>query len=550
MARRDCLRGYIIVNRLFTPHLQRYALRVLFGAGVILWTMLGKPSPKPASLHILIITFLLYATVVFVWEQGWRGLRKEHQAFVIVDILFVGILIVLSGGARSEMYLLLYFVVAMRAPYRSWTQAFMIPGVATLVGIVAVGQTFRETHWFDFIVRILLLWFLAIILRVIGLRSVTEKERSDKLTRELSSTHDEVRRYTAALEKANADKEKRLADITLLHRFVIGVRGLEEYDPVYEAVLANTHTVCEPAWLFLLHRRSKDSKKLVIRTYGDPPDHVTDWILEQGIDPGYEKDGARSSKRFGKRGDVESRHFVRYHEDQSSVTLVLAFPLKEAVLLEEQVEILSALMDAVEMELELLSLRRDLGKSNRKLSESNRHLTRLHELQHELNKTFLASGDISGVMQGAHEIMAKDMFELDRLNLFLPDEEREMLKCFTSVGIEGYSQEEIRVPIDERGGAISRAFREGRTIFFNGKGKVPEELRLASPYSEIPAIRSRIFVIVPLIDHRGQVIGVIGADRKHTHHPIPHETVTMLEFFARHVAMVLSISGSVRGGDA
>ena len=54
---------------------------------------------------------------------------------------------------------------------------------------------------------------------------------------------------------------------------------------------------------------------------------------------------------------------------------------------------------------------------------------------------------------------------------------------------------------------------------------------------------------MPLIDHHGQVMGVIGADRKYTHRPIPQETVTMLEFFARHVAMVISISRSVNEGD-
>ena len=538
------------MDRFFTPHLQRFTLRVLFGVGAFLWIVLGRPFPNPASLHFLILVFLLYATVVFVWEQGWRGLRREHQAFVVVDILFVGVLISLSGGAQSEMNLLLYFVVAMRAPYRSWTQAFMIPGVATLVDIAAVGQTFRETHWFDFIVRILLLWFLAIILRIIGLRSVAEKQRSEKLARELSTTHDEIRRYTAALEKANAEKERRLAELTLLHRFVIDVRSLDDYEPVYEAVLANVHSICEPAWLFLLHRSSSGSTKFVTRTFGDPPENVTGWVLKQGIDPGCESDGARSSKRFGQLGDVEFRYFVRCQEERSSVTMVLAFPVKEAVLLEEQVEILSALMDTVEMELELLRLRRDLGRSNRKLSESNRHLTRLHELQHELNAAFFVHGDVSMVIHGAQEIMAKDMFELDRLNLFLPDVTGQTLQCLTSVGIGDYPQEEIRVPMDEKGGAISLAFREGRTIFFDGNGPVPEELRLASPYSEIPAIRSRIFVIVPLIDHRGQVIGVIGADRKHTHRPIPPETVTMLEFFARHVAMVLSISGSVKGGVA
>ena len=66
---------------------------------------------------------------------------------------------------------------------------------------------------------------------------------------------------------------------------------------------------------------------------------------------------------------------------------------------------------------------------------------------------------------------------------------------------------------------------------------------MAAPFSSIPAVRSRIFVIVPLIDHKGNVLGVMGADRKHTHQPIPEETITMLEFFARHVAMVLSIYG-------
>jgi hypothetical protein len=164
-------------------------------------------------------------------------------------------------------------------------------------------------------------------------------------------------------------------------------------------------------------------------------------------------------------------------------------------------------------------------------------------LQHELSSAFLAEGDIPAVIHTTQDIMAKELFELDRLNLFLPDRESKMLQCTTSVGIGDYPQEEIAVPMDERGGAISLAFREGRTIFYDGAGAVPDEFRLAEPYSHIPAIRSRIFVIVPLIDHKGDVMGVMGADRKHTRQPIPDETVTMLEFFSHHVAMVLSISG-------
>ena len=530
------------MERFFPDHILRFLLRLFFAGATYLWITVGHRTVNVVGLQVLLLLFLMYAVTILVWEQGWRGVRKEMAAFVYADIFFVGVLIAYTGGAQSEMHLLLYFMVAMRAPYRSWAQAFVIPGVATVVDIAAMGSSYRETHWFDFLVRLILLWFLAFVLRMIGLQSVKEKQRSEKLARELTSTHQDVRKYTAALEKANAEKEKRLAEITLLHRFVVEVRGHHDYEPVYEAVLANVHSVCEPAWLFLLHRPKPENGELVIRFQGDPPEHVRQWVVEKGLDPGCGSDGERTTERFGQSGDVEFRYFVRCQANQSSATLVLAFPLREAILLEEQVEILSAFMDSVEMELELLRLRRDLAGTNRKLSESNHHLTKLHELQHQLSTAFLLHRDVSRVIQGAQEIMARELLELDRFNLFIPDDDNRFLACRTSVGIGEYPLEKIRVPVDERGGAISLAYREGRTIFFDGTGPLPEKYRLADPYSRIPAIRSRIFVIVPLIDYRGKIIGVIGADRKHTHKPIPPETVTLLEYFAHHVALVLSIS--------
>ena len=529
-----------MVERLFSPYLQRLMLRACFALVVLVWKLLARPGQFTTGVQVLGVLFILYAFTVYVWEKG-RGLHRELGLFTYVDILFAGVFIGMLGGAQSESYLLLYFIVAIRAPYLSWLQTVMIPGVSTVVYLAAVGQAGRDAHWFDIMVRVGLLWFLAVLLRFIGLKAMREKERATRLTEELSSTHDEVRRYTAALEKANADKESRLTEITLLHRFVMEARGLEEYDAVYQAVLNHVGQVCEASWVHLVHRRSPSRPRTVVRTKGDPPEALTEVVRELGIDPGCGSDGDKLTKEVDDLGVVELRYFIRCHEERSSVTLVLAFPSGREVLLDDQVKVLSALMDSVEMELELLRLRRDLSKSNRKLSESNRHLMRLHELQHELNTAFLAEDDLSAVIHGTQEIMAKELFELDRLNLFLPDDTGEMLRCRTSVGIGDYPQEEIAVPVDIRGGAISLAFRDGKTIFYDGKGAVPEELRLAEPYSLIPAIRSRIFVIVPLVDHRGEVLGVIGADRKYTHNPIPEETVIMLEFFAHHVAMVLSI---------
>lgn len=530
------------MERFFTPHLQRLTLRTLFGVAVLLWASIGRLQAIGAnSARLLVAAYFFYSLVVFIWEKGWRRLRDELLLFAYIDILFIGVLIALSGGPSSEFHLLLYFVVALRAPYRSWTQTLLVPGVSTLVYLAAVGQIGREYHWFEMVVRVGLLWFLAVVLRLIGLRSVTERERSEKLTRELSTTHDEVRRYTAELEKANADKEKRLAEVTLLHRFITQVRSFDNYDDVYEAVMPHVRSVCEPPWIFLVHRQSPLQPDLVIRTLGDPPDKVVEKIRERGIHPECWDDGTRLKDDIEGVGEVDFRYFSRCAKDKTSVSLVLCFPTQQWVLIEEQVRVLSALMDSVEMELELLRLRKDLNTTNLHLAESNRHLMRIQELQQTLSTAFLTDEDISEVIHDAHEIMAKELFELDRLNLFLPDREKGVLQCRTSVGIGDYPLDEIIVPLDERGGALSLSFREGKTIFFDGQGVVPDEFRISEPYNRIPAIRSRIFVIVPLIDHRGHVLGVIGADRKHTHKPIPAETVTMLEYFAHHVAMVLSV---------
>lgn len=537
------------MQRFWTLHLQRFFLRLVFAAAVLLWASIGQLQVIGASsTRLLVAVYLFYSLVVFTWEKGWSDLREEGPLFVYVDILFIGILIGLSGGAQSEFHLLLYFVVAMRAPYRSWVQTISVPGASTVVYLAAVGHVGREYHWFQMVVRIGLLWFLAVLLRLIGLRSVKERERSETLTQELSATHDEVRRYTAELERANAEKDKRIAQITLLHRFVTEVRILDNYDDVYNVMVSHARSVCETPWILLLHQPLPGRDDMAVRTSGDPPREIVELIRLEGMSPDCADDGARVRRDVEGSGEVDFRYFCRWGHGKAYVSLVLCYPSQQWVLLDEQIEVLSSLMDSVEMELELLRLRKDLGKTNLRLAESNRHLLRMQELQQTLSTAFLKDEDLSEVLHDSHEIMARELFELDRLNLFLPDQEKGLLQCRTSVGIGDSPLEEIVVPLDERGGALSLCYREGKTIFFDGQGRMPDNFRLSEPYSRIPAIRSRIFVIVPLVDHHGKVIGVIGADRKHTHKPIPPETVTMLEFFAHHVAVVLSVHGWTEEG--
>jgi GAF domain-containing protein len=98
--------------------------------------------------------------------------------------------------------------------------------------------------------------------------------------------------------------------------------------------------------------------------------------------------------------------------------------------------------------------------------------------------------------------------------------------------------EQIYVPVGPEGGGIASAFLERRDIVWDGSGPVPEEWRLAHPYSEIRAFRSRCFVIVPLIV-RGAAIGVLGADNKFSQKVIPPETIQLLKTFAAQAAIAI-----------
>jgi PAS domain S-box-containing protein len=132
---------------------------------------------------------------------------------------------------------------------------------------------------------------------------------------------------------------------------------------------------------------------------------------------------------------------------------------------------------------------------------------------------------------------ARNVLQLDRVNILLADPEERWLEAAASLGAEE-SLETIRVPIGPEGGGIAQAYLTRRMIVWGGDVPVPEELRLKPPYDRIEAFRSRVFANVPLIV-QGRAIGVLGADRKHTRRPLDPATLELLQLFASHAAVAI-----------
>lgn len=181
--------------------------------------------------------------------------------------------------------------------------------------------------------------------------------------------------------------------------------------------------------------------------------------------------------------------------------------------------------------LELMN--RELESSRKRLEKAGNALTRLYDLSITMQYSGFLESHLPLVLG-----VAQERFELDRILLFMPDEEGKMLRCRAAVGNVFEPEEKIYVPIGPQGGGLARAFLEGRTISSDGAGPVREENRILPPYDRIRSLRSRTYAIFPL-KTKEMVIGVLGVDNKMSRRPLTGEDFEAIETFSHKMALLI-----------
>jgi diguanylate cyclase (GGDEF)-like protein len=175
----------------------------------------------------------------------------------------------------------------------------------------------------------------------------------------------------------------------------------------------------------------------------------------------------------------------------------------------------------------------ELEGSRRKIERAANSLARLYDLS--------ISMQFSGFLESHLPLVlgvAQERFDVDRLLLLMPDEEGKFLRCRASVGNVFESEEKILVPLGDGGGALARAFLARRTIIHDGTVPLPDDLRLAPPYSEIRTLRTRSFAIFPLVS-KDRTLGVLGVDNKISRRPLTREDMEAIENFSYKVASLI-----------
>ncbi len=199
------------------------------------------------------------------------------------------------------------------------------------------------------------------------------------------------------------------------------------------------------------------------------------------------------------------------------------------------VGVLTALANQSQVAIENARLFQDVESQRTRLEELSANMDQLYRLSTALQEPLSLREQLSRVLEAARQVVLVDRFFIYAAT---PDGE-----SLINLAGAGFSEDEWRdfegtvIPVREAG-ALGKAYREGVTLTFDAEHPVPPELRLQPPYSQVKALRSKSFLLLPMIA-RGRSIGVLSADNKLSGRPILAQTVELLQTFATHAAVAI-----------
>ncbi len=186
-----------------------------------------------------------------------------------------------------------------------------------------------------------------------------------------------------------------------------------------------------------------------------------------------------------------------------------------------------------------------LKKIQAEIEERKRvYKERLLRLQNDMSNLYRISTDIQR-SHGAEQIFqllvdgAYRILGFDRVNLFLLDQEKKTLECRQARGHDTTEWKKIRIPLSGQGGALEKTIRRNEVQWIQDIRMMPQEYRLGDPYCKISELRSRSFASIPLRE-RGEPIGSVAVDNKHTGRPIRDEELSTLKILADQSSIALT----------
>lgn len=161
----------------------------------------------------------------------------------------------------------------------------------------------------------------------------------------------------------------------------------------------------------------------------------------------------------------------------------------------------------------------------------DRSIKNFHIITTDLQKSVDRQEILRLSAEGLHEVIG-----FDRANVLMVDEAEQQLYFAVSRGV-GLDEADVktRLPFDERAGCLYKSITDRQVMLIDDIAKMPEEYHLQSPCDAVPQLRSRNFILCPIIV-RGQAVGLIAVDNKFKKVKLSDTDVDTVKLFADQVS--------------
>ncbi len=137
-----------------------------------------------------------------------------------------------------------------------------------------------------------------------------------------------------------------------------------------------------------------------------------------------------------------------------------------------------------------------------------------------------------------------EVLQFDRVNLLKVCKDEQLLRMTTSLGSTDPQVGGVSLPLDERAGVLYRVVKDRRHFLVDDINLMPEDFQLKPPCDIIPQLRSRSFIICPVIVN-GHVVALIGVDNKRTGRPLEEADVDTIKLLASQLSAAFIRMGLV-----
>lgn len=190
---------------------------------------------------------------------------------------------------------------------------------------------------------------------------------------------------------------------------------------------------------------------------------------------------------------------------------------------------------------ELLSRARELDELHREVAAQkevfeNRFVVLDNNIKnfHHISSRIQTSLNLEEVLllcaEGLHDVLG-----YERVNILMVAQNGQVLRFVTSTGSNDKEIQGIVLPLDPSIGVIHKSISERKPYLIDDITSYGSEYHLQPPHDQIEALRSRNFIICPMVV-KGASVGAFAIDNKRSRRPLNESDLDTIMLFADQVA--------------